>query len=84
MGRQRMIGVSEQLKDKLKALKVYPRESFGDVIDKLIQEHGDWENTKIDGKTIKEIILEYQTKKIKEVPSPFKPEYHSLIENPEN
>ena len=39
MTKQHAVNVSERSKSKLNQLKVHPRESYGDVIDKLIQEH---------------------------------------------
>ena len=31
--------VSKELQRNLKSIKIYPRETFGDVIERLIQEH---------------------------------------------
>ncbi len=33
------IVISDQCKLKLESIKIHPREAFGDVVDKLLQEH---------------------------------------------
>jgi hypothetical protein len=39
MGKQVSIGVQQELKTKLDNLRTHPRDSYGDIIGKLIQEH---------------------------------------------
>ena len=49
MTKQYFIAVSQDCKAKLNSLKTHPRESYGDVVDRLISEYEEKSNLSYDG-----------------------------------
>ena len=49
MTKQYPIALNEQCKLKLNQLKTHPRESYGDVVEKLISEHEELQSMKLNG-----------------------------------